>query len=57
MRRRRPDLQGAEIGRRTGEAVGHIVQNHATIHNRGAGLEAKIEIIRPIEPLNRLRIQ
>src|SRR3954469_4534389 len=26
-----PDLQGSEIGCRTGEAIGHIVQNHATI--------------------------
>ena len=57
MRRRRPDLEGAEIGCRTGEAVGHIVQNHATIHDRGAGLEAEIEIIRTVESLNRLRIQ
>jgi len=32
------------------------VQNHATIHNRGAGLEAKIEIIRPVQPLHRLQI-
>ena len=56
MRRNLADFQGAQIWRRAAEAIGHVVQNDAAIHGRGAGLEPEIEIFRAIELLNRFEI-
>src|ERR1039457_63952 len=56
VRRRLSDFESPQIRRRTGESVRHIVQDHAAIHRRGAGLKPEIEIIRPVERLNRLQI-
>src|SRR5258706_7151168 len=51
-----PDFQGSQIRRRTSESIGHIVQNHATVHSRGTRLEPEIEILRAVKPLNGLEI-
>ena len=56
MRRRLSDLQSPQIRRSADESIGHIVQDHSAIDGSGARREPEIEILRPVQLLNRLQI-
>ena len=56
MWRHLAEFQSAQIRRRSGETIGHIVQDHAAIDGRRARPEAEIQVVCPAEPLNRLEI-
>jgi hypothetical protein len=56
VRRGLAEFDSPEIRSRASEAIRHIVQNHAAIYRSGAGLEAEIEILSPVQPLNCLQI-
>src|SRR5260370_26287066 len=56
VRRNLAQFQGAQIGRGPAEAIGHVVQNDAAVHVRGARLALQVEIFRPADPLHRYQI-